>query len=113
MNEIKVAFLDDGLNTNLLSGLQKVELYTVKDGRVAVCSNGNKGSEITHGTICVKIFEQSVKVKVHIISVEILDSKKRCSADKLITALQWVRQMEIKIINLSVGTSFFQGEMML
>ena len=53
MNEIKVAFLDDGLNTNLLSGLQKVELYTVKDGRVAVCSNGNKGSEITHGTISV------------------------------------------------------------
>ncbi len=113
MNEIKVAFLDDGLNTNLLSGLQKVEIYTVKDGRVAVCSNGNKGSEITHGTICVKIFEQSVKVKVHIISVEILDSKKRCSADKLITALQWVHQMEIKIINLSLGTSFFQDEMIL
>lgn len=108
-----MAFLDDGLNMNLLTELQKVELYTVKDGKVAVCSAENKGSEITHGTICVKIFVQSVKVKVYIISIEILDSKKRCSADKLVAALQWVCQMGIKIINLSLGTSFFQDEMIL
>lgn len=113
MGEVKVAFLDDGLNINLLSDLEKVDLYTVEDDKVIVCSKINKGDKITHGTMCVKIFSQFVKVKVNIISVEILDHNKRCSADKLIVALNWIEKMGIKIVNLSLGTSFFQDEMCL
>lgn len=113
MDEIKVAFLDDGLNINLLSELGKVDLYTVEDDKVTVCSNENKDNKITHGTICVKIFSQFVKVKVHIFSVEILNRNKRCSTDKLIVALNWVEQMGIKIVNLSLGTSYFQDEVCL
>lgn len=113
MEEIRVAFLDDGLNMNLLSDLEKVDLYTVEDDRVIVCTNKNKGDKITHGTICVKVFCRFVKVKVNIISVEILGHNKRCSVDKLIVALNWIEQMGIKIVNLSLGTSFFQDEMCL
>lgn len=113
MDEIKVAFLDDGLNMNLLPELGRVDLFTVKDNKVTVCSNINKGNKITHGTICVKIFCQFVKVKVNIISVEILDRNKRCSADRLIVALNWIKKMGIEIVNLSLGTSFFQDEMCL
>ena len=32
MDEIKVAFLDDGLNMSLLSEMEKVDLYAVEDG---------------------------------------------------------------------------------
>ena len=60
MDEIKVAFLDDGLNMSLLSEMEKVDLYAVEDGEVILCSNINRGHEITHGTICVKIFKQFV-----------------------------------------------------
>lgn len=113
MDEIKVAFLDDGLNMSLLSEMEKVDLYAVEDGEVILCSNINRGHEITHGTICVKIFKQFVKIKANIISIEILDYNKRCSSDKLVVALNWIEQMGIKIVNLSLGTSFFGDEMCL
>ena len=101
MDEIKVAFLDDGLNMSLLSEMEKVDLYAVEDGEVILCSNINRGHEITHGTICVKIFKQFVKIKANIISIEILDYNKRCSSDKLVVALNWIEQMGIKIVNSS------------
>lgn len=113
MDDIKVAFLDDGLNMNLLSDLNQVNLYSMEDDQVIVCSNIDKGNEITHGTICVKIFNQYTKVKVNIISVEILDGNKRCSAEKLVAALNWTKQMGIKIVNLSLGTSYFKDEISL
>lgn len=106
-----MAFLDDGVNINLLSDLDKVDLYTMEDDKVIVCRKAYKENEITHGTICVKIFSEYTNVKVNIISVEILDANKRCSADKLIAALNWIKEMGIKIVNLSLGTSYFQDEM--
>jgi len=107
LRENRIAIIDNGINKDLICK-EKIQLQIVIDDNNR-CIEDKDEIQITdfqHGTICALIVE---KYSSHCIlnSVRILDRNGKGGIGKIEPALEWCYQNNIKIVNLSFGTTNF------
>jgi len=100
---LTVAFIDDGINPLFLSeGVMLVNYFVDENG---VKIDESPVTEITHGTICYKVFKDNADFPYRLISLRVLDHSTGTGNQKaLAMALNWCANQDIDLINMSVGT---------
>lgn len=105
MNKTKVAIIDDGINvTSISKYVKKVDTYEVKEKKIT--KYNSKETLLTHGSKCAAIFASYAK-EFELISLKIMDNKVKANINSLVVALEWCLNNDIKLVSLSVGSSFF------
>ncbi len=105
---MRVVFIDDGINYEFIKSKKKyvhiMNAYTVTNNKVV--SDKMNNTNITHCSICAKIFIEEVNCRCDIFFIRILDDKTlRGSIYSLVVALEWCLLNNIDVINLSLGTT--------
>ncbi len=105
---MRVVFIDDGVNINFIQAdkncVRIKGSYTVVNDNVV--PNEENCIEITHSSICTRIFTEEVKSSCDIFFIKILDKRTlRGSIHSLAVALEWCLLNHIDVINLSLGTT--------
>ncbi len=110
MIKTRVVFIDSIVNQEFVNSVinenQVIKgIFTIRNNRVLI-SGKNKGSNLTHATMCAKKFLDNFYGCCEIYFIEILDdSGFTTNISSLLIALQWCLENEIDIINLSIGTT--------
>lgn len=107
MREDRIAIIDNGINRDLICK-DKIQAQIVIDENNR-CIEDKKEIQITdfqHGTFCALIVE---KYNSHCMldSVRILDKNGKGGIEKIEPALEWCYQHNIRVVNLSFGTTNF------
>ena len=107
LREDRIAIIDNGISRDLISK-EKIQSQIVIDDNNK-CIEDKDEVQITdfpHGTFCALIIE---KYNSHCMlnSVRILDKNGRGGSNKIEPALEWCYQNNIRVVNLSFGTTNF------
>lgn len=105
---LKVAFIDDGINTSLFNIKNLSESLCVKENRICKCDEQTVSAH-SHGTVCAAIYSKYVTAyAVELISVKVINenSLKGRVAD-LAIGLNWCIENDVDIVNCSAGTTNF------
>ena len=107
MREDRIAIIDNGINRDLICK-EKIQAQVVIDenNRCIEDKNEIQITDFQHGTFCALIVE---KYNSHCIldSVRILDKTGKGGIEKIEPALEWCYQNNIRVVNLSFGTTNF------
>lgn len=107
MREDRIAIIDNGINRDLICK-EKIQAQIVIDenNRCIEDKNEIQITNFQHGTFCALIVE---KYNSHCIlnSVRILDKNGKGGIEKIEPALEWCYQHNIRVVNLSFGTTNF------
>lgn len=107
MREDRIAIIDNGINRDLICK-DKIQAQIVIDenNRCIDDKNEIQITDFQHGTFCALIVE---KYNSHCIlnSVRILDKNGKGGIEKIEPALEWCYQHNIRVVNLSFGTTNF------
>lgn len=107
LREDRVAIIDNGINSNLVCK-EKIQSQMIIDDNNR-CIEDKEEIQVTdfqHGTFCALIFEKYNSDCI-LNSVRILDKNGKGEIEKIEPALEWCYQNNIKIVNLSLGTTNF------
>jgi hypothetical protein len=103
-NNVHIAILDDGVNEKYFDSISLANnLIVTKDLKIEKRADYNPYN-ISHGTICAGIIKK-YNNNISISSIKILNDRGLGNRKKLIKALDWCIDNNIKIINLSLGSS--------
>lgn len=107
LREDRIAIIDNGINRDLICK-EKIQSQIVIDDN-NMCIEDRDELQVTdfqHGTFCALIVE---KYNSHCIlnSVRILDKNGKGGIEKIEPALEWCYQNNIRVVNLSFGTTNF------
>jgi len=98
---LKVAVLDDGVNTILLNRLpNQVKNFIVSKGFVY---RSWTETEITHGTICTALIA-SPENKIKIFPIKVKKNNAEGHIENLVRALNYCYKKHVCLINISVGS---------
>ena len=107
MREDRIAIIDNGINRELICK-DKIQAQIVIDenNRCIEDKNEIQITDFQHGTFCALIVE---KYNSHCMldSVRILDKNGKGGIEKIEPALEWCYQHNIRVVNLSFGTTNF------
>ncbi len=107
LREDRIAIIDNGINRDLICK-EKIQAQIVIDenNRCIEDKNEIQITDFQHGTFCALIVE---KYNSHCIlnSVRILDKNGKGGIEKIEPALEWCYQHNIRVVNLSFGTTNF------
>lgn len=107
MREDRIAIIDNGINRDLICK-EKIQAQIVIDenNRCIEDKNEIQITDFQHGTFCALIVE---KYNSHCMldSVRILDKNGKGGIEKIEPALEWCYQHNIRVVNLSFGTTNF------
>ena len=107
LREDRIAIIDNGINRDLICK-DKIQAQIVIDenNRCIEDKNEIQITDFQHGTFCALIVE---KYNSHCIldSVRILDKNGKGGIEKIEPALEWCYQHNIRVVNLSFGTTNF------
>lgn len=107
MREDIIAIIDNGINRDLICK-EKIQAQIVIDENNKCIEDKNEIqiTDFQHGTFCALIVE---KYNSHCIlnSVRILDRNGKGGIEKIEPALEWCYQHNIRVVNLSFGTTNF------
>lgn len=107
LREDRIAIIDNGINRDLICK-EKIQAQVVIDenNRCIEDKNEIQITDFQHGTFCALIVE---KYNSHCIldSVRILDKTGKGGIEKIEPALEWCYQHNIRVVNLSFGTTNF------
>ena len=107
LREDRIAIIDNGINRDLICK-DKIQAQIVIDenNRCIEDKNEIQITDFQHGTFCALIVE---KYNSHCIlnSVRILDRNGKGGIEKIEPALEWCYQHNIRVVNLSFGTTNF------
>lgn len=107
MREDRIAIIDNGINRDLICQ-EKIQSQIVIDDNNRCIEDVDEiqNTDFQHGTFCALIVE---KYNSHCIlnSVRILDKNGKGGIEKIEPALEWCYQNNIKVVNLSFGTTNF------
>lgn len=107
LREDRIAIIDNGINRDLICK-EKIQAQVVIDenNRCIEDKNEIQITDFQHGTFCALIVE---KYNSHCIldSVRILDKTGKGGIEKIEPALEWCYQNNIRVVNLSFGTTNF------
>lgn len=99
-----IALIDDGINKTELKMPNKLVMDLMVDENGNVSQRHSEGNFGIHGTMCARIIELYTK-EVEFVSICIFDNVLlKTNSEKLVKALEWCLENDVKIINLSVGT---------
>jgi hypothetical protein len=102
---IHIAIIDDGVNEghyNLGDVFYNIEI----NSRLEILERKNYNKyELSHGTTCAAIIKKYAPDAI-ISSIKVLNENMVGAIDKLIKAINWCVENNIKILNLSLGTVF-------
>ncbi|WP_010251273.1 S8 family serine peptidase [Acetivibrio cellulolyticus] len=103
---LDIAIIDDGINEGLycLNSL-KYNIEITQNLEIITRDGYDKYSS-SHATICAAIIKKFAP-EASISSVKILNDKRRCLCKQLIKAIEWCIAKTVKIVNLSLGTIYF------
>lgn len=102
---LRVAFIDDGINRTRLSIKMPVSNIMITDNGVVDVEEADI-NPCSHGTICAAIFSKYVHLKnIELICIKVLDSNLKGKVQSLISAMEWCIKNNISIINCSLGTT--------
>lgn len=104
---IRVAIIDNGINEHFIkNGIDK----SIAIDENGICIADTKKIELQqfqHGTNCAMILEKYCS-ECHLISIRILDENGKGAIGSIYPALKWCCENQIRLINLSFGTSDFR-----
>ena len=106
-SNIRIAIIDNGINRDLICQ-EKIQSQMVIDDN-SRCIEDKDEIHITdfqHGTFCALIIEK-YNSQCILNSVRILDKNGKGGVEKIEPALEWCYQNDIRVVNLSFGTTNF------
>lgn len=107
LREDRIAIIDNGISRDLIRK-EKIQSQIVIDDNNKCMEDKDEFQirDFPHGTFCALIIE---KYNSHCMlnSVRILDKNGRGGSDKIEPALEWCYQNNIRVVNLSFGTTNF------
>ncbi len=111
MSKIKIAVIDDGVYPNANSNITvKRKMLVTENLNIIPDKEVGALGYYSHGTICAEIISSQCEKSISIISIKIIDSDNRSYVEQLICALDWCSKNDIKLINMSLGTSdYYDG----
>ncbi|RCX15475.1 subtilase family protein [Anaerobacterium chartisolvens] len=104
---IAVAVLDDGINEGLYNIGHLKYTMEITPTLEFVERTGYDRYLPSHGTTCGAIIKK-YSPDAEIVSIKVLNDKGRGVRDQLVTALLWCADNDIKLVNLSLGTTDFR-----
>ncbi len=105
---IQIAVIDSGINKRLTGGIPiKNCLLVDDDNQIAKDCAVPEDRDFLHGTICTLIIEKYCPGNVFT-AIRILDRRGTGAVEKLEPALEWCYQNNIKLVNLSLGTTHYK-----
>lgn len=107
--KIRVAIIDDGINSEIID-TEVVDFFEI-DNCFNVVKNQNIRTSVTHGTLCARIIETYYR-NIEIVSIKIFDENMVSNTDKLIIALKLCNDLNVNVINLSLGTQLNDGKLL-
>lgn len=107
MREDRIAIIDNGINGDLICK-DKIQAQIVIDenNRCIEDKNEIQITDFQHGTFCALIVEKYNSYCM-LDSVRILDKNGKGGIEKIEPALEWCYQHNIRVVNLSFGTTNF------
>lgn len=107
LREVRVAIIDNGINRDLICK-EKIQAQVVIDenNRCIEDKNEIQITDFQHGTFCALIVEK-YNSNCILESVRILDKTGKGGIEKIEPALEWCYQHNIRVVNLSFGTTNF------
>lgn len=114
---LKVAIIDDGIPPYITKCFDHIKVsYLVADKKnVHRQRAGSFIRQITHAGLCFLEYASHIdNMTVEVFSIKVIDRKERWGdIQRLVIALKWCIDNDIKIINLSVGsTNYFDYDLM-
>lgn len=107
-SKIKIAIIDSGINRKLAQVVKcENELIVDESNSCRLDFTKQQATDYSHGTICSLIIEKYCPECVFD-SIRILDDKGKGYIERIVPALEWCIQNDIKIANLSLGTTHFR-----
>lgn len=102
---IKIAIIDNGVDSKILHKL--INVITVDENNSCIKDNAELSDpECWHGTMCALIIDKYCPGCI-LCSVRILNCEGKGEVEKIEPALEWCCQNNIKLVNLSLGTTHF------
>lgn len=104
---MRVAIIDDGVHTEVVRNCTRC--FTVKNRQV-IATNNDSISKNSHGTICAKIIENNIS-DIDLVSISIYQENEYGNEENLGIALEWCKNNNIDLINMSNGAyGYFENE---
>ncbi|APF26633.1 subtilase family protein [Clostridium sporogenes] len=105
-DQINIAIIDDGVNENLYNtGVLKYNIEITPNLMIRERKKYDRYKS-SHGTICAAIIKKYLPYSV-LSSIKILNDKCKGSVEQLSLALKLCADKEINLINLSLGSTYF------
>lgn len=104
---IRVAIIDNGVNKLLIKKGIEVSIAMNENGICAADTEITDWQQNQHGTNCAMILEKYCP-DCSLVSIKILDENGEGAIDNIYPALEWCCNNEIRLVNLSLGTSDFR-----
>ncbi len=106
---MKVTFIDDLVNIDYLNQLKNP--FVTINGVFKIVNNSvtetnSLNVNLSHSTLCAKIFMDNIKTMCELCFIHVIDNKTlRGTVNSVLIALEWCYNNEIEVINLSLGTT--------
>lgn len=103
----KIAIIDNGVNQRFLTRKLEECIYINDQNEVEKDHVEFENTDFLHGTICALIIS-TYDPQCTIISIRVLEKNGKGGIKKLEAALKWCYLNDVKIVNLSLGTTDFR-----
>ncbi len=113
--KLKIAIIDDGVNTELLYKLmkRKIDITCLQaQDDACVTQHIEPLQTFNHGTICTSILLESLEKigildYVEVVSISVLNEEKQYDLQKLSETIQWGIDHKVDLMSLSIGSKAF------
>lgn len=102
----KIAIIDDGVCEDFFNTELEEKIEITYDNKI-IKQTSFAPLEPNHGSICAGIIKK-YSPNAPIISIKLLNNDGRGELKQLVKAIQWCISKDIKIINLSLGTTYYE-----
>ena len=100
----KIALIDDGMSYNRLNNINIYKEYIIRN-KTIIEYNSQKAEFDSHGRVCASIIGSLTKTS-NIISINVKDENENGACDDFILALNLCRELDVDIINTSIGSCY-------
>lgn len=106
MKEISIAIVDNGINMELTKNELVKQVFIDEKNNCKVDYSKNEDIDFQHGTICALILEKYYPY-CKLSSIRILNKEGKGEVEKIEPAFEWCYNNNVRLINLSLGTTHF------
>lgn len=104
-SKVHMCIIDDGVFQERFNLYRDMEIVSGKIMPVTTESD-----EWSHGSACANVIKKCVTRPFEMSSITILDSLGKGEIDSLILALEWCKNNDVDIVNLSLGSTYFKNK---